>query len=655
MHHNKFKFEAGPDHIILHYHKGGRDALHHMRRYLVLLALVTVLLCGCATAQQLQPPDMPGNIAEVRIEHQTTIDGQPAVRLSGGRTVLLHKDEGQIDSALFGPPQPEPPDPDEEQRACSVPPFPASVNLRTNQTPIRDQGGRDTCTVFAFTAALEAAYHRQYDSLLDLSEQYLNHVQKSHWLNASAVAPYVEVQPETNGGGNLPWLTNVLERYGLPEESALPYIGSGDYQNTNQLGDQPSGLDSLNLTQRALDDFNLNSTLSTYKIPDELTTIVFPQTALEGARYRPTRVVFAGGSDLDSLTWYKSALACGREVMFQVNLTTTTYENGVWVPGTGSIWGNHAMLMVGYDNSRDAFLIKNSWGGMELNWFSYDWVRQGRITHAGVIMDVASPFGAFGVWENPQLLLGRWNLDHDGEKGVLDIYRLPRPNDSEARDLRVGTYFGADGVARRVNGVIEGNRFKFTIDWHNPNQPVDAMEGLEFTGYMFSWNHGFLAGTMQDNRNGSTYGFHAQKEAPWTGSPASGPLDLNTYVGDWTLVHDGWRGILSIRSVDATSRQMDATYHSSDGQEYAVTGRIDPDLRKFAMDIFFGSPPQRFNGHLYGKEPSLAAGTTTWAGTPFGFAMVRIGDASSDPTIPTEDPDGFPQVCRQKPYLPQCQ
>jgi hypothetical protein len=60
-------------------------------------------------------------------------------------------------------------------------------------------------------------------------------VQKAFWLNFTAPTPLVEIQPETTGGGNLPWHTAVLQRYGLPPESALPYIGDADYQNTNYL------------------------------------------------------------------------------------------------------------------------------------------------------------------------------------------------------------------------------------------------------------------------------------------------------------------------------------------------------------------------------------------------------------------------------------
>ena len=81
---------------------------------------------------------------------------------------------------------------------------------------------------------------------------------------------------------------------------------------------------------------------------------------------------------------------------------------------------------------------------------------------------------------------------------------------------------------------------------------------------------------------------------------------------------------------------IDATYQSSDGQQYGVSGHINQDPRKFTMAIAFGNPPQQFSGLLYGHELGLAAGTTTWAGIPFGFAMVRTGAVTSVHPTPTE-------------------
>jgi hypothetical protein len=567
-------------------------------------------------------PEMPGNGTEVNVAAFTSANDRLALRLTNGRTVLLQRPiDGQL-PPWFKPDHREP----VNGSICSSPPFPASVNLQANQTPIRDQGGRNTCTVFATVAATEAAYRRLYGLNLDLSEQYLNHVQKAFWLNFSAPLPSPEIQPETNGGGNLQWQAAVLQRYGLTEESNLPYIGSGDYENT------PAGLDSPTITQQAMDDFELSAVAKTYTMPESFTAVIWPQSALENARYRPTQVVFADGTQIGSLDWYRSQLACNREVMIMITIPPDSNLQGVWSPGTQGGGGVHAVLIVGYDDSRSAFLIKNSWGGTSLNWFSYDWINNGLVSQAGVVTDVAPPGAAFDVWNNKQLFLGRWSLDHDGWHGTLDMYRLPRTEGDSSVDWRIGTYFGPDGIARRVNAKINGNRIDFLIDWNKPDQAADEFDpasALHFTGYLFSWDHLVIAGTMLDNRDGNTYGFHAQKSPLWIGIPAAPVLGLQTLKGYWHMEHDGWKGQLAINTIDTATRKFSGTYTAGDGRQYMLAGTVSADPRKFRFSIFFGNQPQDFDGFLYGHELKFAAGTTTWANIPFGFAMVRTGDSSA--------------------------
>ncbi len=60
---------------------------------------------------------------------------------------------------------------------------PSYVDLSANQTPLKKQGGRTTCIVFAAVAALEAAYNRAGFGQLDLSEEFLNHFGKMLWLH----------------------------------------------------------------------------------------------------------------------------------------------------------------------------------------------------------------------------------------------------------------------------------------------------------------------------------------------------------------------------------------------------------------------------------------------------------------------------------------
>ena len=81
---------------------------------------------------------------------------------------------------------------------------PAFVDLRDQQTPIRNQGGRGTCFVHSVTvAAMEAALKRAGYGDLDLSEDAFTYFIKTFWLESSA-APKLQRAPRIrwrNGWG----------------------------------------------------------------------------------------------------------------------------------------------------------------------------------------------------------------------------------------------------------------------------------------------------------------------------------------------------------------------------------------------------------------------------------------------------------------------
>ncbi len=154
----------------------------------------------------------------------------------------------------------------------------AAGDLRYFQTSFKNQGLRDTCTAFAVTAAVEAAYRHQYRLTLDLSEQYLQHAQKAMWLNGAAVLPQAEIQPETNGGGNVPWQFTALQRWGLPRESTQPYVMAESYQLLAGWT-SPDG-NAIANDQRALDDFELSPSPLTLQTPGTLVVTTLPQAAL---------------------------------------------------------------------------------------------------------------------------------------------------------------------------------------------------------------------------------------------------------------------------------------------------------------------------------------------------------------------------------------
>jgi hypothetical protein len=499
----------------------------------------------------------------------------------------------------------------------------ASADLRPWQTGFRNQGGRDTCTVFATTAAVEAAYKHRYGLDLDLSEQFLHHFQKSLWLDSSAQLPTPDIQPENNGGGNITWQMAALTRYGLPLESTLPYIGDGAWQNLDAWTAPMGSLVRTN--QRALDDFMLSATATTYFTPGAITATVLPQAALAGARYRPTSIKQASGSDFTNLAWYKNELKAGREIAFQVNLTRPDPTNdGIWDPGPNA-WGSHAMLMVGFDDLTQIFYVKNQWGGTDFDKFSYSWVTGGYITDAATILDVANPYTAFGPNENKHLVLGRWNLDYDGWRGTLDIYRLPGDGSPSAPDRRVGTYFGPDGVARRVSAAITGNRIDFYIDMNNPNQPANVLQGVHFTTYVYAQEPTVMAGTLLGS-DGNTWNVTAQKNGWLSGVPRyPAVLSRAAYYGRWELDTDGVKGTLRI-DANASSGIINGSYTTAGGNVFGVTGQVTADPRIFSLSVYDGTAVTSYTGYLNGHALGIMSGSAVRNGSGIGFHAVRLGD-----------------------------
>lgn len=520
---------------------------------------------------------------------------------------------------------------------------PPQVDLRQFQTGIRSQTG-DTCTVFAMTAAIEAAYKRKYGLTLDLSERYLNHVQKSHWIDFNALLPAREIQPETNSGGSLMWHALVLTRYGLSQERTLSFTPDWAYS---------AKLDDPTVHQRIVDDHNLS--------PE-----VFPQAALADARFVPTEFRIAIGVDLSKPEWFKTQLALKREVAFVMKccpMTDPVPSNEIWDPPSAvSTTTTHAMLMVGYSDQDRAFLVKNSWGrqpdgealpgGYDLDRdgllkLSYDWVTRGLVLEALSIVGVADPGRPFASRENPQLFLGRWNMVHDGWSGVLDIYRLPRnaarPGDE---DIRIGTYWGPDGLPRRVNGTIAQNRVEFCIDWHNPNQSgrvspngsvvsvqpfCQSGTALQFTGYLFTSDPGFVAGTLQDRRDGKTYAFYSTKYAMLSGIGAAGPLSGHSYLGTWIVSRDGTLAEFIFTTFNPKSGEIEGIYKPSttvDAPRIPIKGIVDRQTSRLSLNVQMPSAASlSFTGFLHSKESGVMSGQMTWGGIATGFVARRTGES----------------------------
>lgn len=494
--------------------------------------------------------------------------------------------------------------------------LPVYVDLTNQQTPPRPQGPRDTCGTFTALAAVEAAYKRLHGLTLNLSPQYLNHWAQQfsgvrtvyRQTPVTVTLPWNETPSGAIGGGGLPRpLEAMLLGLAVPPESTLAYQDSPGYQEPDP-GDVPNIHDwQRRYEQRTVDDFNLGDLPQwiVHTPPLGMFTTVMPQAALDDAAYRATQVRWFTPAELRDITAYRRQLAAGREVMVEVKL----------------YGGDHAVLLIGYDDGQQLFKVKNPWGRFEHQ--PYASVLS-TIYRAGVIEAVLPPTTPRDPFRFRHYFLGRWQLTFDGWHGVLDIYNLPDPQvPLVVGNHRVGTLFLPDGRMARVNGTTSGNALTFWVNWADRNQlPSVLNRGDRFTVHLFSRNHRAMAGSVRDT-TGMTWGVQGLKgTAPVRGNARPGPLSVSTYLGTWDFQHDGWKGRLEITGANPSTRVLTGQYVDDRNRRWSLTGRVATDARAFQLTIGFAAPAV-FSGYLNGHQLGVMSGTTSAGALQYGFLGTR--------------------------------
>jgi len=503
---------------------------------------------------------------------------------------------------------------------------------------------------FAVAAGVEAMYKSQFGLNLNLSEQYINHLQKMLHLRKNTDLPVTETMLGSWGGSQVPYLANLLRYYiVVPNYRSVTddYISDSCFERTAESptedsseNDNPkyswNGYRNKNpsYTQKAFNDFNLYQSgvfsnsfelFGVKELSDYKNRFKFPQkygflcvekdisnhfiflnsaNAMFGIAEKRT----ARSSELTDLNWYKRNLADGRVIVFGTTLSPAEFKNGVWVPKSpydpSDRSGGHAMLIVGYDDSKNAFIVKNSWGlqkvvdedgnpvldsdGNEIFkgrpveadedsdgfiLMDYKWATEGVVHSAVVINSVIDP-SIFNQRYIPTVtILGRWEIhfgsgSETGEPtkkpaGRLDIYHIPGSMSFKFRDNRVGTFFDNNNNGFRVNGNYTGNvyldktrSFTFYFNRNNPDmKPDENQQGKIFNSF-FSENKKWMAGYYTDDIDGSKYGFLAFKdflECPYGGNYCfkydfrEHPTEITdeTYKGQWTII-DGFDEIKGV-------------------------------------------------------------------------------------------------------------
>lgn len=188
--------------------------------------------------------------------------------------------------------------------------LPASLDWRNNGgnfvSGVRNQGSCGSCWAFATTAALESSLLRAGVPAggLDLSEQVLVSCGGSGSCN----------------GGYISYASDYIRNTGLPNEGCYPYGGT-DGTCTAKCADWQSQV-------KKISGWSWVTTTSTSV--DTLKNALYTQGPLVTTM------------DVYSDFYY--------------------YTSGVYTHTSGSLLGGHAVLLVGYDDAGQYFIVKNSWG-----------------------------------------------------------------------------------------------------------------------------------------------------------------------------------------------------------------------------------------------------------------------------------------------------
>lgn len=454
------------------------------------------------------------------------------------------------------------------------------VDLRPQQTAIRNQGNRGTCITFAAVAALEAAYKRIGYGDLDLSEEFLGYMGKNFWLHhkkgymlwdqVAAKGPgAAENQLGFSGGGQGSGVVLMMDKLGVkaPLEEEMPYVSVPVPYGSNPNWFPPIGTppnqtkDPRYKLQYYVDNFNLDTNNLSHQLLHSENYY-----GVESARY------YFNAADATNTNLIESILKRKYEVVWDWAGKWFFEDDdgdryGVWRPckstDTGCRTDAHCMLIVGFDRTdpdpkNHYFMVKNSWGRLRIGddqgftRISYDFVQQ-----FGFMMAyIGLPILEAGPWEDIKKI-GRYKLVYDGHEGLLDIFHIPGywpVEELGVPDRRLGIMFDGEMKPHRVNGFFDDNRVILYFSDVHPNLRWDQMGQVRSDGRRFTYYYsdkGYMAGYHVDS-DGEKYGGYARKMGALpVGTLTPRPFLPKSYINSkWDVMIDQREGAITLGQIE---------------------------------------------------------------------------------------------------------
>lgn len=270
-------------------------------------------------------------------------------------------------------------------------------------TTVKNQGGCGSCVAFATVGVLETTYQRQNNKSntgINLSEAHLFYCHAGEEGRTCANGWYPE---------------NALKKVrdkGLATDNKYPYTGT-------------------------------------------------QQACAVGSGWQNSKVTSVGHSKLSTRAAMKDWIATRGSITgcFIVYQDFFSYSGGVYKHVTGNQSGGHCVEICGYDDSKAAWICKNSWGT--------GWGEAGYF-HIGYgqcqIETWAGPYGTTGVnmraWANNKRVTGLWSNDSANNTHVYLSgvgWRRLQNNRTATQHAMMIELAGARARGRRVNALIDKN------------------------------------------------------------------------------------------------------------------------------------------------------------------------------------------------------